>query len=393
MNAIVKHQPTGLERNGFLDTLRGVAILGVVCVHFGGSFAIPNNAWSPSFYTGLALNQFFSFAVPLFIFISGLLASPYREQRKLGLLNYYFERILTIGWPYLIASIAAFFLLGVRHEFEGLATDMDRIRWLLSRFFYYGIHPTYYFIPMIFLLYICKPFLSWLAPAIHRYTVKNWNSNIGLDAVMVAIFVVLLAIHALLGILGYQGVIDYYSWCRPNPLFWAVYFYFGLVFHQFSKAVSSKKIKPWLGLGIALIAAGYILDWRILTDISVVGNYFENSKVDYAYARPEILVLNLLVIIFLAGLLVNGVNNSNAILSFLGKQSLHIYLWHIPVLYFLAWRYESVLSTVRSAPELIVEFAIFTAILISVIVSTIRFLLNLSGRYSVSLKFRKLGDC
>ena len=395
MNVVITekmNQPASQERNRFLDTLRGFAILGVVCVHFGGSFATPANAWTPSFYTGLALNQFFHFAVPLFVFISGLLASPYRSHRQIGLGRYYLERILSIGWPYLVASIAAFFLLGVRHELAVLATDVERVRWLLSRFFYYGIHPVFYFIPMILLLYLLKPLLSWLAPAVHRLVVHMWNSAISLRTVMLVILIMLLALHVLLGVLGNRGILDFYTWCRPNPLFWVVYFYFGLVFPEISKAVSPEKIKGWLGLAIALIVAGYILDWTVLTDIAVVGQNFEHSKADYTYVNPAIMVVNLLVAVVVAGLLARGADKYNAILSFLGKYSLQIYLWHILVLYFIAWRYVSVLNTVKTAPELIVGFAFFTAILIAVLASVIAFLLSLPGRYSVHMSIRKMSD-
>lgn len=380
------------ERNRFLDTLRGFAILGVVCVHFGGSFATPTNAWTASFYTGLALNQFFHFAVPLFVFISGLLASPYRSHRQIGLGRYYLERILAIGWPYLIASVAAFFLLGVKNELAALPMDVERVQWLLFRFFYYGIHPTFYFIPMILLLYFMKPLLSWLAPAVHRLVMRKWNSAIGLRTVMLTILVMLLALHVLLGILGYQGIINFYNWCRPNPLFWAVYFYFGLVFPEISKTVSPEKIKGWLGLSIVLIIFGYFLDWKMLTDINVVGLNFDHSKADYTYARPAIMVVNLLVALVAAGLIVKGTDKYNAILSFLGKHSLQIYLWHILVLYFMAWRHEPVLNTVKSAPELIIEFAFFTAVLIATLASATGFLLSLPGRYSVEIKIKSLSD-
>lgn len=395
MSAIVpemKNQPVGQERDRFLDTLRGFAILGVVCVHFGGSFATPANAWTPSFYTGLALNQLFHFAVPLFVFISGLLASLYRPHRQIGLGRYYLERILAIGWPYFIASVAALFLLGIRHELASLTTDMEKIHWLLSRFFYYGIHPTFYFIPMILLLYFLKPLLSWLAPAVHRLVVRRWNPAISLRTVMLMVLVTLLALHVLLGVLGYRDVLDFYTWCRPNPLFWAVYFYFGLVFPEIFKAISPEKTKGWLGLGIVLIVVGYLLDWKALMDITVVGQNFEHSKADYTYANPAIMVVNLLVALVVAGWLVKRIDKYSAILSFLGKHSLQIYLWHILVLYFLAWRHESVLNTVKSAPELIVGFAFFAAILIAALASAAGFLFSWPNKYIIEMKIIKMSD-
>src|SRR3990172_3017147 len=106
---------------------------------------------------------------------------------------------------------------------------------------------------------------------------------------MLMILVTLLALHVLLGVLGYRGVLDFYTWCRPNPLFWAVYFYFGLVFPEISKEISPERIKGWFGLSIALLVVGYLLDWKMLTDITVVGQNFEHNKLGYAYSRPEIL--------------------------------------------------------------------------------------------------------
>jgi surface polysaccharide O-acyltransferase-like enzyme len=245
---------------------------------------------------------------------------------------------------------------------------------------------------MILLLYLSKPLLTWLAPVVHGLVVRRWNSAISLRTVMLVILGMLLALHVLLGVLGNRGILDFYTWCRPNPLFWAVYFYFGLVFPEIAKAVSPEKIKGWLGLAIALIVAGYILDWIVLTDIAVVGQNFEHSKADYTYVNPAIMAVNLLVAVVVAGLLVRGADKYNAILSFLGRHSLQIYLWHILVLYFIAWRYASVLNTVKTAPELIVGFAFFTAILIAVLASAIGILLSLPGRYSVHMTIRKMSD-
>jgi len=102
--------PAGAGRNTYIDTLRGGSILGVVCIHFAGSFVTTDSfAWSPSFYLGLFLNQVFIFAVPLFIFLSGVLAGSSTKVQSLS--DYYRSRLWRIGFPYLLASIASFFLL------------------------------------------------------------------------------------------------------------------------------------------------------------------------------------------------------------------------------------------------------------------------------------------
>ena len=391
--AVIKDtsQAAGRERNHFIDTLRGIAIFGVICVHFCGSFANSNDAWTASFYTGLALNQFFNFSVPLFVFISGLLASPYRPHREVKLGTYYKERLLTIAWPYLVASIAAFFLLSGHREFFALSTDAARVQWLVSHFLYYGTHPTFYFIPMILLLYFMKPFLAWLAPFIHGLLLKKQNASAAGQpgVVMLVILSVLLLMHVVIGILCYQGKISYYTWCRPNPIFWAVYFYFGLTFPLLSKLVPVQTVKAAVAIGVALALGCYFLDWKSLTDTALVGQKFELNNVDYAYVRPVMLALNLFVVLAVAGLLALGVSRHNALFSYLGKHSLQIYLWHIMVLYLLAWKFESVMGTVKNAPELMVAIALLTGILIAGLTTALNFLLDIPGKYHVEIKITK----
>lgn len=378
-----------LGRNNFLDTLRGIAILGVVCIHFGGSFAAQENAWTPSFYVGLSLNQFFSFAVPLFVFISGLLASPYLSERKQSLYAYYSGRVKTIVYPYFIASVFAFFLLGINIQFEAITSVNEKISWLFSRFFYYGIHPTYYFIPMILLLYIIKPFLIWLAPTITQNLNKISSNIVDLLLVFKLVLFILFIIYLSFGYLCYVGMLDYYTWCRPNPLFWASFFYFGLIFPQISKGISIKKINSCMLVMFFLVLLGYLFDWWELTNIREVGSNFENSKVDYAYSRPVFLVLNVLIIFFVAGLLLKGFDKYSKVLSFIGKYTLEIYLWHLIFLYFIAWKYESVLNAVKAAPELILSFAFFTVISISAFVYLIRYIKFLSRQYTVKVTVEK----
>lgn len=378
-----------LGRNNFLDTLRGIAILGVVCIHFGGSFVVQENAWTPSFYVGLSLNQFFSFSVPLFVFISGLLASPYISDRKQSFYQYYRGRIKKIVYPYLIASVFAFFLLGINIQFEAISSGSEKISWLFSHFFYYGIHPTFYFVPMIFLLYVIKPFLIWMAPTITLNLNKISSNIVTLSFVLKFLLFILFIIYLVFGYLCYTGKLDYYTWCRPNPLFWACFFYFGLIFPQLSKCVSIKKINSRMTVIFLLILLGYFFDWRELTNISEVGSNFESSKIDYAYSRPIFLVLNALIILFVASLLLKGFNRHNQVLSFTGKYTLEIYLWHLIFLYFIAWRYESVLNAVKHAPELILSFALLTTISISTLFFLLRYIKSLYDQYTVKIIVEK----
>ncbi len=201
---------------------------------------------------------------------------------------------------------------------------------------------------------------------------------------------VLLALHLLLGFFSKRGDLDFYTWCRPNPLFWAVYFYFGLVFPEVSKNISPSKLGKWLFVCAILIGVAYFFDWKMLTDIALVGVNFEHSGADYTYVNLPVVAVNLLVTLLVAGLLIMGVGRQNAILSLMGRNSLYIYLWHILLLFFMAWRNEPVLSAVKRAPELILGISFFAAVAIAVSAQVLSFVIGVPGRYSLELNFKKL---
>ena len=167
MPSSISAQPAGSGRNAYIDTIRGWSIFGVVCIHFAGSFVTFDAfAWSPSFYLGLTLNQVFNFAVPLFIFLSGVLAGS--SKRTLSLGDYYRSRLWRIGFPYLLASIASFYLLKHYAEWQAVAGYTAKFMWLFQRVFFFGIEPPLYFIPLIIELYLLQPALKALPGWLNR---------------------------------------------------------------------------------------------------------------------------------------------------------------------------------------------------------------------------------
>ncbi len=335
-------------RNAYIDTLRGWSIFGVVCVHFAGSFVTTDaHAWSPSFYLGLTLNQGFSFAVPLFLFLSGLLAGLSRSQPTLG--AYYRSRLWRIGFPYLLASIASFFLLNHYAAWRELPGMRAQLHWLASHFFYNGIEPTLYFIPLILALYLVQPALKALPGWLNRLV-----PGVSPAGFARALTLLSLALHVTLGLLCNRGTLDYYDWGRPDPLFWLFYFFAGLHWPALAGLVSPRRLS--LAAGIALAAAAAAMAWNglHLMDRTVMGASFQFNKLDFAYVRPEMMVYDFAMIVVLAAGITLGWNPRAGPLAYLGRYTLEIYLWHILVLYFGAWRYAETLAWCRQVPELIV---------------------------------------
>jgi surface polysaccharide O-acyltransferase-like enzyme len=335
-------------RDAYLDTLRGWSIFGVVCIHFAGSFVTSDaHAWSPSFLLGLALNQGFIFAVPLFVFLSGLLAGASQRQPTLG--EYYRGRAERILFPYLIVSGLSFFLLNHSAAWLALPGTEAKLTWLVTRVAYLGVEPTLYFIPMILLLYVAQPALKALPGWLHGLAP-------GVSATRFAVLLtgLLLVVHGVIGLLCYTSRLNYYTWGRPNPLFWLFYFFAGLHFRTLTAALTPAAVRAagWSALIVAVGAMGW--NFLQITDPAVVGQQFERNRLDFAYVRPEMLVYDLAVVLALAAGLVLGWSPRAGVMAWLGRYTLEIYLWHILVLYFAAWQFPGAMAACRDLPEVIV---------------------------------------
>lgn len=341
-------------RNAYIDGLRGWSIFGVVCIHFAGSFVSSANAWTPSFFLGLVLNQVFNFAVPLFLFLSGLLAGTASSETPSSLGAYYLSRFRRIALPYLAASIASFFLLNHYREWLALPTFDARAVWMASRLFFYGVEPTLYFIPLVITLYLFQPALKALPHWLGSLAIKINPRGIRTETIAVALVLLFLGVHLALGMMCYRNTLNYYDWARPNALFWLFYFFAGLHFRSITEFVSRRGLV--LTVWVGFVAALFAMHWNFihLTDSQVVGLNFEFSKIDYAYVRPEMLIYDFAVVAALAAGLALGWNWRAGVAAYLGRFSLEIYLWHILVLYFGAWQFPEALAACREMPELIV---------------------------------------
>ncbi|MBI2813944.1 MAG: acyltransferase [Opitutae bacterium] len=347
------------DRNAYIDTLRGWSIAGVVCVHFAGSFVTTDiHAWSPSFWLGLTLNQVFGFAVPLFLFLSGLLAGTSSKAVSLG--DYYRGRLWRIGLPYALASLASFFLLNHYAAWQALPDIGAKFTWLWQHVLFYGVEPTLYFIPLILQLYFLQPALKALPRWLNRLVPALSPAHGAL-----LLTGLLLALHVTLGLLCYRGTLNYYVWGRPNALFWVFYFFAGLHFRSLAGLVSRRTLA--VGAGLALLVATVTMAWNglQLSDRALVGQNFEFNRLDFAYVRPEMLVYDLAMVAGLAAGITLGWTLRTGLFAYLGRYTLEIYLWHILVLYHGAWRYPETLAACRQLPELIVLICAGATLLIA----------------------------
>lgn len=360
--------PQDSPRSAFIDLLRGISIVGVVGVHFGGSFVSPGNAWTPSFYVGLAINQLASFAVPLFIFLSGLLGGSrdhHASAPSVG--SFYLRRWTRIVVPYLWASAGAFYFLNIWPEWQALAGVREKSIWLVQRLGFYGVQPTLYFIPVILHLYLLQPILlrlpRWLNRLLPARVAPRWPEK----RTTWILFALLFVLHLVLGSLCFADRLNYYNWARPNFLFWVFYFFAGLHFRVLITPLSLRGLRILLGGSFAVAVGSMIWNSIRLTTPSIVGVRFETSGIDYAYVRPVIMLFNLGTVTALAVCIKQGWSAPRTIFDYLGRYTLEIYLWHLIVLYYGVWRYPDALTWCRELPDLIPVICLACSLVIALV--------------------------
>jgi hypothetical protein len=164
-----------------------------------------------------------------------------------------------------------------------------------------------------------------------------------------------------------------------------VYFFAGLHFRSLTGFVSRRAVRAG-GVFFLLLAAGTMAwNFRHLLDRSVVGAHFELNRLDFAYVRPEMLVYDLAMTLGLAAGLALEWNPRAGLVSYLGRYTLEIYLWHILVLYFGVWRYAEALAACRQMPELIVIICAAAALAIALATDGLSRLLNFFRHHRIEV--------
>jgi len=215
--------------------------------------SVPNydQVGSVSYYVIRLVSQLIVFAIPAFLFISGLFLAfaTGRDQRNVPLRTV-FGRIKFLVIPYLIWSMIL--ICGLLLEGKSL-NPVQTIGQILTG----DISGPYYFIPLLVQLYLLAPFMVPFAS-------KHWKSLL-LVTGLIQLITQALLYPLVLGIkIPYLSVgFQIPSWSFPNRIFWLA---LGLVvgFHlpEF-KAMLAKVKWSMLALTLILFVVGFY-EWEII---------------------------------------------------------------------------------------------------------------------------------
>ncbi len=256
------------ERIVFFDFLRGLAILAVVIIHIGDVFLLVEGA---NLFLIKIINNVSRFAVPFFFIISGILLT-----REGGWLSFYRKKIIRIFLPFFLVSLLV-----------GLYNNSDLLS-ILHSFISGSASLPYYFMSVLLQFYI-------LYPVLEKYSKKKH----------------FLLITFLISFISFFLVNIWVVYDIPLFLRYLFFFAFGIYYKDKflfrDYYINNKEKLVWIVL----------LFWFLFYS-AYFQTYFYNTLYFYAPA--------LFSLIFLFRNKIN--EKALKIFSFLGKNSLWIYLIH-----------------------------------------------------------------
>lgn len=277
-----------------IDTMRGIAILGVIIIHTCYLLLYKYNGIAETIALNF-INNIFRFAIPVFLFSSGVLLKKFIWDGKY-IFEFYFSKFIRIGVPYILVNIFLWLI--------GYNNSAPLWQLILTG----GMAVPFYFIPVLFQLYLLYPILDYI---------RNINPR-----------------YLLLGSL----VISILSFFMPNtwsiggfPLFsqYLIFFVYGML----RKDILDNKISNiWVEL---------ILIYIILQFIFIISMIYNNTDINILrllsfYNFQLILGFGFIFTVF-KYLESNNLGSKSVqkLFSPIGKLSLWIFLFHFPIQEFL----------------------------------------------------------
>lgn len=290
----VKQQPSRIV---WLDVLRMLAILMVICIHSADPFNVTPEARSnPEFnYWGSIYGSLLRPCVPLFVMITGVLLLPV----KMSMEAFYKKRLLRIAVPFLVWSVLYNLfpwvtgLLGLSPQVisevfayapagasQSLADAMKGIALIPFQFNVYTTHMWYLY--MLIGLYLYMPlFSSWVERASNRQK----RLFLGLWGVTLC----LPYAYAFL-------TTDLFGFCAWNP-FGTFYYFAGFNGYLLLGHYLAREVKEWswgktLCVSLPLFAVGFVVTYLGFKAITANPNSTEQEvELFFLYCSPQVALM------------------------------------------------------------------------------------------------------
>ncbi|MGA1050004.1 MAG: acyltransferase [Minisyncoccia bacterium] len=154
-NIDISNDLISVKRIQSIDAIRGIAIIAVILIHTC-YLLLYNYNEDLEILSLNFINNISRFAIPVFLFTSGLLLKPFIWDKK-NIIKFYSSKFIRIGIPYIIVNIALWLI--------GYNNSAPLWQLILTG----GMVLPFYFIPVLFQLYFLYPILDYCRRIIPKY--------------------------------------------------------------------------------------------------------------------------------------------------------------------------------------------------------------------------------
>ena len=137
-----------------IDAIKGVSIAAVILIHTCYLLLYTNSTFE--IITLNFINNISRFAIPVFLFTSGLLLKPFIWEKKY-IFKFYWDKFIRIGIPYILVNIILWQI--------GYNSSAPLWELILTG----GIVVPFYFVPILFQLYLLYPLLDYIRKINPKY--------------------------------------------------------------------------------------------------------------------------------------------------------------------------------------------------------------------------------
>lgn|SRR5690625_78500 len=294
------------RRNIEMDMMRGLAILAVILIHITAEIINSSPNMEEMNLMFLIVNQLSRFAVPVFLFISGLgLALSSRKENYFSFLRRRVSKLLPL---YLLWSVLYYVAIHLKNinllEFAILTLKGSN---------YYHL----YYIPVIIMLYMLFPLLKKIV----RYKVA-----------VISVFLLTVIIQLsdeLFDITVFKSAANVFNW--------SIYFILGIMFaNNYNKLkITFNKKRRMSHIMFILVSAGIVLESYLYLSLNFdIGDSTTSL-------RPGVIIYTLSFIVLMMSIKW-GRNKIVSVIDNLAKYSYGIYLSHALILTLWSKSYDFV---------------------------------------------------
>ncbi len=282
------------KRIAIVDTIKGISIIAVILIHTCSLLLYQYNGFF-EIITLNFINNISRFAIPVFLFTSGLLLKPF-IWRKEYILNFYISKFIRIGIPFILVNIILWQI--------GYNSSESLWKLILTG----SMSIPFYFVPILFQLYLLYPLLDYIRKVNPKYLLRG---------------------SLTISIISFFIPATWYLYNFPLATQYLIFFVYGMLRQE----ILSKKISNiWREL---------ILIYIILNVIFITSMLYNNLAINalkllYFYNFQLILGFGFIFMVFqYLQSSKFGSKTTNSIFAPIGKLSLWIFLIHFPIQQFL----------------------------------------------------------